>query len=567
MKRLDAHLLRRLLCGHDLDGQLTSVSDEFRPVAEMIAASPPADRLAAWNRFLDERADKDSIIAALAAVEVAGEPPGADEDDQAEAWPPVRLRELPKVAPFPVDLFPEAVAALIREGAEAIGCPTDFLGLAVLVVAAGAIGRSASLMLKPSYFACATIFGVNVGPPSDGKSPALRNAATAIRRLDEALERAYVKALQQWQKEMTEWDKKGPAPAKPVPRRIDVDDLTWEVIPHLLAENPRGLVMVRDELSALMLGLNQYKGGKGSDRANLLKVWSGEAIKIDRAKHEDHVPVRCPHPALSIVGNLTPDMLSVLADPKGRADGLVDRFLFAYPDPLPVAAWTERGIDEETLDAWYQVIKRLWLRRLAAKKGKLVPHVLRLDPRGKDAWKGLYAAHAAEMNAPDFLPTLRGPWGKLREYAGRLALVLACLDHAADPTADPSALPAVGARYVEDAWTLVDFFKSHGRRVHVALAQRAGIGGGPFGPIIVAWIREGRRTSFTHSELTQARRSLGRKEDTATLADALEFLTRQNVIRPREAPTPGPKGGRPPSPSYDVNPSFLVTGNPENPEN
>ena len=35
----------------------------------------------------------------------------------------------------------------------------------------------------------------------------------------------------------------------PRPRRIDVDDITMESIPLILADNPRGLIMVRDECS------------------------------------------------------------------------------------------------------------------------------------------------------------------------------------------------------------------------------------------------------------------------------------------------------------------------------
>jgi hypothetical protein len=48
--------------------------------------------------------------------------------------------------------------------------------------------------------------------------------------------------------------------------RILLDDCTTEAMAGVLEQNPRGLVMVRDELAALVCGMNQYKSGKGHDR-------------------------------------------------------------------------------------------------------------------------------------------------------------------------------------------------------------------------------------------------------------------------------------------------------------
>jgi hypothetical protein len=343
-----------------------------------------------------------------------------------------------------------------------------------------------------------------------------------------------------------------------------VDDITLEAVPIILADNPRGLVMVRDELAALLLGLNQYKaGGKGSDRPALLKIWSGDGITRDRVQNENGVPIRCPSPCLSIIGGLTPDMLGALSDPKGRADGFIDRFLVAYPDPLPVASWSEAGVPDDVAEAWCALVARLWVRPMSAKDGAMVPQVARFSPEGKAAWRERFDAHAAEMNAPDFPPALRGPWGKLREYAGRLALILACMEHAADPTADPEAVPVVGPRTVVNAWRLVAYFKSHTRRVHAAVALGPGVGGGPVVRAIVAWIRDGRRLSFSERDIKQARRWITDDD----LAAALAYLTARNAIRPHEAPTDGPKIGRPASPVYDVNPVLLDSQNPQNAQN
>jgi hypothetical protein len=336
-----------------------------------------------------------------------------------------------------------------------------------------------------------------------------------------------------------------------------------ETLPLILADNSRGLVMIRDELTAFVLGMNQFKGGKGNDRSNALKIWSGDHIKKDRVNHENCVPVRCPHPALSIVGGLPPDMLGALLDPKGRADGFLDRFLLCYPDLLPVPSWTERGISEETTEEWCRLMARLWMRPLNVKEGRSVPHVAFFDPEGEKCWQEHYNAHAAEMNAADFDPALRGPWGKFREYAGRLALILALMDHAADPTADGLAVPYVGPRAVRNAWQLVAYFKSHARRVYAVIARGSGIGGGKVVSAIVAWLRAGERLSFSERDIKQERRWI----DPEDLASALKYLADRNAIRARPDPTDRPQGGRPPSPTYDVNPALLNSQNPQNTQN
>ncbi len=191
------------------------------------------------------------------------------------------------------------------------------------------------------------------------------------------------------------------------------------------------------------------------------------------------------------------------------------------------------------------------------------PHVAGLTRQAKAAWQRLYNAHSEEMNHPGFPPSLRGPWAKLREYAGRLTLVLCLMDHAADPTADASIVPSATERHVENAWRLIAYFKSHAKRVHAAV--NLGVAGpeAAAARAIVSWLRDGARATFTESQVKQARRWI----EPEPLAKALAYLAKSNAIRVQEAPQGTAKPGRPPSPVYDVNPALLVTRNPDNPVN
>jgi hypothetical protein len=520
-----------------------------REFLETLAAAPSEGRQAALSELVRDRPDGPAILRSIAEAQPTGPPPTPSE--LSEGWGPLRLGELPPVDPFPIDVFPDPVARLVRDGAKAIGCVPDFLAMAALAVAAGVIGRSVSLRLKDNYFARSSIFAASVGPPSDGKSPAQKAVAAAVRRIDEELEAEYARAIQEWSDRCKELPKKD-APPPPKPRRIDVDDITMEAIPPILADNPRGVAMIRDELAALLKGLNQYKsGGKGSDRPMLLKLWSGDAIKKDRVNHQNYAPIRCAHPCISILGGMTPDSLDDFVDPKGRVDGFLERFLLVFPDPGPVPPWTDAGLPDEVDAEWEEIIRRLWLRPMNVKDGRSVPHVAHFTPEAKAAWERHYNAHIGEMNAPDFLPTLRGYWGKLREYAGRLALDLACLWHASDPLSNALDVPRVDAATVERAWILIDYFKSGARRVYAALALGIGGSGGPAVKVMIEWIRAGRRLSFSEHEFKQDRRKI----TDADRESALAYLIERNAVRRRSDWATTPKGGRPHSPVWEVNPA------------
>jgi hypothetical protein len=556
----DAWVLARLLSGKSVDGDLEVVSDRFRAIARRLHGLPAEARQTPWNAFLDGQDDQDEINSALAAIDPAEErrdPPERGDEADVE-WGPIRLETIPPAEAFPLDVLPEPMARLVTEGAEAIGCPPDFLAVPALVVAGGAIGRSVSLKLKDGYFASACLWAACVGPPSDGKTPGGEVASTAVTRIDDELHDEHRQAMKRWDEEPgqagSDHKKRARGSSPPKPRRIDVDDITMEALPLILDDNPRGVIRLPDEVTSIMLGMNQFKGGKGNDRPNLLKLWSGKSIKKDRVNHESNIPIRCPHPFLAIVGGLPPDMLGSMVDSSGRADGFLDRWLFAYPDSLPVPGWSKRGVSEEIVSDWCELVGRLWDRPMKIKEGRSVPHVAFFTPEGEVSWITHYDAHSGEMNAPDFPPALRGPWGKLREYAGRLALILACAQHAADPTLDPAAVPHVDPRVVGNAWRLVAYFKVHARRVHQTIALGPGSGGETY-KAIVKWIRSGRRTSFSESEVKQARRWIA----DADLADALKALVRRNAIR--EAAIK-PKTGRPPSTVYLVNPALLDTENP-----
>src|SRR5262249_24601260 len=142
------------------------------------------------------------------------------------------------------------------------------------------------------------------------------------------------------------------------PRRLVTTDATVESIAPILASNPRGIVLVRDELVAWLKSFDMYRGGKGNDRQFFLSVWSGSGIRLDRKG--SRLPLSVPRPFLGIVGGLVPNMIGELLEEQGRDDGMLDRLVFAYPDDPGLPSWSEEELSPDLQSLWADTLSQLW---------------------------------------------------------------------------------------------------------------------------------------------------------------------------------------------------------------
>jgi len=476
----------------------------------------------------------------------------ADADRE---WPPLRLGVLPPAPPFPLDVLPEAAGRLAIEAAASIGCDPGIVAGPMLAAAGGLIGQSARLMLEANRFAGACLFQCNVGLPGDGKTPALMYATDPLIAIERDLDADFQSRKRDYLDKVQK--KKGgeePATPPPVPRRIIIDDATIEAAIRILANNPRGLVLLKDELSAMVLGLNQYKGGKGNDRPNLMKMWAGAPVLIDRVLNEFQEPIRVPHPHLCITGNLPPAMLAELVNPKGD-DGFIDRWLFVFPDRLPKLKTAQRRpVSDEAIRDWAAVADRLWGLDLRAHERGPVPHVIRLSAAARSTFESRHDEHVDEVNDPGFPDSLRGPWSKLEAYAGRFTLILARLW---DSTGERAPSPEVDQARVRGAWELASYFKDHGRRVRAHLEGR-GLGGLPDeAKLILNWVKNHPdATAVTDRDISRSYPPR-RGYDPIVMQDGLGWLAERHALRVAPAgPRPEGKPGRPAGATWELHPSL-----------
>jgi putative DNA primase/helicase len=379
--------------------------------------------------------------------------------------------ELPEASPFPVDALPENCRRFVREAAVSLGCASDLVAVPLLGLLSAAIGNSRQVELKRGWKESAALFAVVVAEPGDKKTPAQKAALAPLWQAQKRFKREYQEEYEVYEEELRHWEaerkvaaKEGepapPKPKEPVLKSVVVDDVTVERLADILDENPRGVTSAQDELSGWVLSMNQYKaGGKGADRQFWLRVWSNAPVKVDRKSRK--VPALIAEPWVSVVGSIQPEILPELHI--GRNDGMLDRFLYSYPEPQRTRH-TDEVVSAAAEHAVLELYDRLADLKMPESDGEPFPGTVLMT---KDAWevfKELAGELSDEAHALDFPRRLRGAWSNLEAYLARLSLILAL-----SRLIESNEREQVEPQDVFAASVLINYFKAHIRRVFVEL--------------------------------------------------------------------------------------------------
>jgi Protein of unknown function (DUF3987) len=337
---------------------------------------------------------------------------------------------------FPTDTLAPRVRQFVEECAASLPTPPDLVALPALVTVGAAIGNARTLRLKAGWDESAALYGATVGDPGTMKSQALAEAAKPLQREESDT------------------------------RRTWTSDTTVERLGGLLQENPRGLALIRDELSGWVKSLNQYKApGRGADRQFYLSAWSGVPSNVDRkGVNGGNTRISVPQPFLSVIVCIPLGVLPDLQERRGQQDGFIDRILFAWPEPVP-ARWVNEVVSTSAIMSYEELIHKLlnldW-------PSQPTPKPLLLTPEAQKCFQEWVDSHCQEMEGGTCPPALKNFYAKLKGYCGRLALIHAL-------TTDPAA-NEVKVESVMAAAAQVDYFKGQAAKVAQRLCRSVGVG-------------------------------------------------------------------------------------------
>jgi hypothetical protein len=385
-----------------------------------------------------------------------------------------QLRELSEAPPFPLGALPDSCGRLVEEAAASIVCPPEFVAVPLLATLGSAIGMSRVVRLKQGWTESAAIYAAIVALPGTKKTPAFKVAADPAHEKQAEYRREYREAKKAYEEQRSDGrgedevaDADEERPPKPTLKRTVVEDTTVEALAVVLEDNPRGVLLARDELSAFVRGMDQYKNHRGSDRQFYLSAWSNSAVSVDRKNLEE--PIFLARPFVGVVGSIQPGVLpELIANRQGReGDGFLDRFLFSYPEPM-LSRWSNAEISlEAVLDVrWLYDRLRENLPLEHNDNGDPRPREVELSDEALARFREEVDALREEMEEPDFSNVLRGPWSKLEAYLARLSLVLAMARVVSGPG---RRAERVELEDVEAASVLLGYFKAHARRAYLQL--------------------------------------------------------------------------------------------------
>jgi hypothetical protein len=436
---------------------------------------------------------------------------------------------------FPVDAMPEAIRALVEEGAVAQGVDAAFYGAPVLGVLAGCIGASRSIVVRDHWTEPSTLWVVVIGPSGCGKSPPLDILLRPVRAHDAELQRRTKLAFEQHRARLVSRDRREKQPPEsggvepPEPPRLSalVDDITIEALAPLLRDNPRGLLYATDESATWFGSFNAYRGGRGADEAKWLSIFGARPLKVDR-KCGGTIFVPAPH--VSVVGGTQPRVVARLLGRHHRESGLAARILFAAP-PATAATWRDVAIRAHTLQAYSRVIGSLLALEIGGGPDlTLSAGALRLFRPEHDrlAAEGQAAARAGNED-------LAAAYAKLRSLVPRIALVLAL---AAAAEADSAlALRDVSEDAMAGAIRIGAYFAKQAAALYARLQGEEG------SALAGKVLRIIRRAGPAGATRTEIRDGLGRNVSGDEIEAVLKMLMEQGLIVQVEAP-PGVVGRR-----------------------
>ncbi len=480
----------------------------------------------------------------------------AKETPFAMAWPdpdPRFLRD--DLAPPPLlplaDVMGPLWAAWIARAAEAKASPPDYVLAGLLTTVGALIGNARWASPWAGWTEPPIIWAMAIGAPSANKSPGLDAVLAPLGRVQRRLrERAQV-AVSAWQakdevarlaesgwkevaKTVLKEGKEPPAKpeaANPGPQPVlpllSVTDSTVERLAVIVARQPRGLLMARDELAGWLQGMTRYSGG-GSDRPFWLEAYGGRGYSVERM---GRASVQVERLSIGVVGSIQPDRLKTLLF-KADDDGLLARFLPIWPGLVPIKR-PNQGSDDGFLE---NALERLLsLEMVGDETGATRPWFIPFSEGARQLLDDFRKAARGWENEADGL--LLSFTGKLPGLAVRLSLVLAFLEWAVDGGSEPAEISVQHfgrAAHLLEAYVLPMAQRAYAD-ASVPKAERAA-------RRLAALIREKSWSHFTTRDVLRLDRTgLGTADE---LNPALVALEEGEAIRPVDL-APNPQGGRP----------------------
>jgi CRISPR-associated protein Cmr3 len=360
------------------------------------------------------------------------------------APPPKPVSPTP-AAPTLCELFPQPLVAALQTVCRYLPYDDDLIAVAYLAGTAGLMKHGSGLNCNPlsDFLVPANLYVGVVAPTGSKKTTVEKNLIDAPYNVVKASMREDQRAaLMQWKQQV---DKEEEEPRPPL---LTVKNVTGEALEKTLCDQERhrlGLLLKRDELAGLFLGMNQHKGGRGNDEQALLEYYDGSGIETIRLSSSNRI---CDRTLLSIYGATQPEVLMQLQ--QGIDDnGKWARFMFVGMAPRPTKLATNATSQERDEHA----AAKQYLGQLALAVRKQPAILYSLAPDALKHFAEFEFGKQQEANDAN-LPSQSAILNKTSGKVGRVACLLHIIQMACEP--DFGMIEEVSLTTLEAAIKLVE---------------------------------------------------------------------------------------------------------------
>lgn len=408
----------------------------------------------------------------------------------------------PAVPSLPAELLPPTLRPWIEDISDRMQVPLDFTAVPAVAGLAAVVGRRLGIRPKANddWLVIPNLWGAIISRPGMLKSPALAEALRPIRRLAAKAQKEHKQlilsvgvkleslhtheaAIKGFLRRAHEGKHQHGTTAEleeslrvvaeqieeletsAVERRYIVNDTTTEKLGEIMAANPRGLLLERDELAGWLRSLE--RDDRKSDREFFLEAWNGaNPYTYDRiGRGTIHISALC----LSLIGGIQPAKLarfvSDALDGGFAADGLLQR--------IQLAVWPEdrgdwRLIDRaphltarETVHDLFTALDNHDLRSSSCEDGE-VP-ALRFSPDAQELFYAWLTELETRLRSEEIKahPAFESHLSKYRSLMPSLALLFHLVESVGRGEIPPVSLAA--AKLAGD-WC--EFLEQHARKVY-----------------------------------------------------------------------------------------------------
>lgn len=496
----------------------------------------------------------------------------------------------PAVDVLRTELIPEPLRPWLADVSHRMQTPPDFATVSALVIIGSIIGAGCAIRPKrlDDWEVIPNVWGACIGRPSVMlKSPSMSEATKLLDRLQADYGERYkqenagaefdglaTKAMLDDVKGQLSKAAKGAgkdravnpddiaklkadfleltqnATSEPVRRLFKTNETSIQSMTVLQNQNPRGILVFRDELVALLAKWDRDDGA--DERAYFLEGWNGNGsytdCKIGRGTTE------AKQICISLLGGIQPDKLRryLYEALQGNNDGLLQRVQLAVwpdePQNWQLVDTNPNKTDQQRAYAILQALAELDFNQCGAMQGEYDNRpYFRFDDAGQAVFNEWLTELQTIKLKQEENPLMVEHFGKFRSLMPSLSLIFHCID-----IADGKANGSISAAAARMAVEWCKYLESHARRIYamaespeheaaVRLAAKIKVGCLP--------------TPFT-SKTVYDKGWHGLKVRHEVEAGC-SVLVDNNWLMMERKPATGNRG-RPPSPEYHINPALYV---------